>query len=51
MNEIREAFKDSQISQSDLNEIFGNLDLDHDGQINYTEFLAATVDKKTALTM
>lgn len=28
-----------------------NIDLNHDGEINYSEFLAATVDKKKALTL
>ena len=45
LNEIKEGFKDSNISQVDLDELFKRIDFDRDGQINYTEFLAATVDK------
>eukprot|EP00347_Sterkiella_histriomuscorum_P016684 403352253 len=51
VNEIKEAFKGSNFSQEDLNDIFKNIDLNHDGEINYSEFLAATVDKKKALTL
>lgn len=31
--------------------IFASIDFDHDGVINYSEFLAATVNKHEALTM
>lgn len=51
LNEIKEGFKESNFPQDDLDEIFKRIDLNKDGQINYSEFLAATVDKKTALTM
>jgi calcium-dependent protein kinase len=34
-----------------LDDIFRSIDFNKDGQINYTEFLAATVDKKKALTL
>lgn len=37
--------------QEDLDDIFKMIDFDKDGMINYSEFLAATVDKKKALTM
>lgn len=51
VNEIKEAFKGSNFTQEDLDNIFRNIDLNHDGEINYSEFLAATVDKKKALTL
>lgn len=51
VNEIREAFKEANIAQDDLDKIFSNIDMNNDGEINYSEFLAATVDKKKALTL
>jgi calcium-dependent protein kinase len=35
----------------DVNQIFEMIDHDHDGVINYSEFIAATMDKSKALTM
>jgi hypothetical protein len=35
----------------DLDGIFKAIDFNKDGLINYSEFLAATVDKRKALTM
>ena len=35
----------------DLENIFKSIDFHHSGTINYSEFLAATVDKKKTLTM
>lgn len=34
---------------TDLEELFSSMDTDHDGYINYTEFIAATLDKKIYL--
>lgn len=51
INEIKEAFKESSIDSTDVSKIFNMIDSDHDGVINYSEFLAATIDKKKALTM
>ena len=51
LNEIKQAFKDSNISPEDLEDIFKSIDFDKDGLINYSQFLAATVDKKKTLTM
>lgn len=50
MSEIREAFSDMNIPVAELDQIFHNIDLNHDGEINYTEFLAVTVDRKKAMT-
>ncbi len=49
--EVKQAFKNSNIPSDDVEKIFKSLDTNGDGMINYTEFLAATVDKKKALTM
>ncbi len=43
--EIREALRESHMPMSDLEEIFKGLDYYGDGHINYSVFLAATVDK------
>lgn len=51
LNEIKEGFKELQMPQEDLDDIFRSIDFNKDGQINYSEFLAATVDKKKALTL
>ena len=51
MQEIKQAFKDSSMNADDVDRIFRTLDTNGDGLINYSEFLAATVDKKKALTM
>ena len=49
VEEIKQAFKDSQ--PSDLEDIFKAVDFHKQGTINYSEFLAATVDKKKTLSM
>jgi Ca2+-binding EF-hand superfamily protein len=46
LNEMKQAFEDSNISPVDLENIFKSIDFHHSGTINYSEFLAATVDKK-----
>ena len=40
-----EKFTDEEIEQ-----LIREADLDHDGEINYTEFLAVTVDRRKAIT-
>ena len=50
ISEIKEAFSDMNIPEKELEQIFNNIDLNHDGEINYTEFLAVTVDRKKAMT-
>jgi Ca2+-binding EF-hand superfamily protein len=39
------------MNPEDVERIFRTLDTNNDGLINYSEFLAATVDRKKALTM
>ncbi len=51
MQEVKQAFKDANVNADDIERIFRQLDTNGDGLINYSEFLAATVDKKKALTM
>ena len=48
---IKQAFLDNGAPLGDLEDIFRILDFDQDGQIIYSQFLAATVDKKSTLTM
>ncbi len=51
ISEVKQAFKQANIPADDVEKIFKNLDTNGDGLINYSEFLAATVDRKKALTM
>lgn len=51
LNEMKQAFKDSNIHPEDLEDIFKAIDFHKEGTINYSEFLAATVDKRKTLTM
>jgi calcium-dependent protein kinase len=51
VNELKEALRESTLSKEQLDKIFNQIDFDRDGVINYSEFLAATVDKHEALTM
>ena len=36
--------------EEEINQIFERMDFNHDGEINYTEFLAVTVDRRRAIT-
>lgn len=36
--------------EAEINHIFERIDFNHDGEINYTEFLAVTVDRRKAIT-
>lgn len=38
------------MSEEELSAIFERIDFNHDGEINYTEFLAVTVDRRRAIT-
>ena len=38
------------LSEQELNTIFERVDFNHDGEINYTEFLAATISVQNVLT-
>ena len=38
------------MTEEQVNEIFERIDFNHDGEINYTEFLAVTVDRRRAVT-
>lgn len=51
LTEVKQAFKDANMPSEDVEKIFRSLDGNGDGLINYSEFLAATVDRKKALTM
>mmetsp|Transcript_14429 Transcript_14429/g.14044 ORF Transcript_14429/g.14044 Transcript_14429/m.14044 type:complete len:289 (-) Transcript_14429:47-913(-) len=51
LEEIKEAFKGSNIPNTEIEEAFKSLDLNHKGYINYSIFLAATVEKQKVLTM
>ena len=51
LEEIKEAFKDSNIPNAEIEEVFKSLDMNHKGFINYSIFLAATVEKQKVLTM
>ena len=38
------------MSEEEINQIFERIDFNHDGEINYSEFLAVTVDRRKAIT-
>ena len=50
LSEIRTAFNELNMTEEQVNEIFERIDFNHDGEINYTEFLAVTVDRRRAVT-
>ena len=50
INEIRTAFNELNMPEEEINQIFQRIDFNHDGEINYTEFLAVTVDRRKAIT-
>lgn len=43
---MKEAFKGSGMHEADLNAIFEKIDFNNDNEINYSEFLAATMNKE-----
>ena len=50
LSEIREAFNELNMSEEEVNQIFKRIDFNHDGEINYSEFLAVTIDRRKAIT-
>lgn len=50
LSEIRTAFNELNMSEEEINQIFERIDFNGDGEINYTEFLAVTVDRRRAIT-
>ena len=50
LSEIKEAFKNQNLSEEQLNDIFEKIDLNNDGEIEYSEFLTVTIDKQQAFT-
>ena len=50
LSEIRNAFNELNMPAQQIDEIFERIDFNHDGEINYTEFLAVTVDRRRAVT-
>lgn len=50
LSEIRTAFNELNMSEVEINQLFERIDFNHDGEINYTEFLAVTVDRRKAIT-
>ena len=53
IDSVCKALKESKISYIDhkyIDQLFSRFDINKKGEINYSEFLAATIDKKSALT-
>ena len=50
LSEIRTGFNELNMPENELNQIFERIDFNHDGEINYSEFLAVTVDRRRAIT-
>ena len=46
LDEFKEAMKNSGLSDQELEDIFKSIDLDGSGHIDYTEFLAATIEAR-----
>jgi calcium-dependent protein kinase len=45
MTEVKKALREHNFSNQELDHIFQGIDLKQDGKINYSVFLAATIDK------
>jgi Ca2+-binding EF-hand superfamily protein len=45
-DEIKEAFKNSGVTDEDLVKMFDEVDFNHDGEINYSEFMVAFARKE-----
>ena len=46
LEKIRAAFNEMNMSEVEINKIFERLNYSDDVEINYTDFLAATVDRR-----
>lgn len=49
LTSVKSALQSVKLSPGEIEAIFQNIDLNHDGEINYSEFLAVTVDRRKAL--
>ena len=45
-DEFKEAFKDTGVTDEDLDKMFDEVDFNRDGEINYTEFMVAFARKE-----
>lgn len=45
-HEFKQAFAGANMSEVELRQLFNQLDMNHDGEINYEEFLAGVSDKR-----
>lgn len=50
LDEVKEAFRGSGLQGQDLEDVFNKIDFNGDGEINYSEFLAATINKEKVVT-
>ena len=50
LHEMKQAFKSEIKNEQELNDLFNKIDFNEDGEINYSEFLAACIDKNKAVT-
>lgn len=48
---MKEAFKGSGMKEAELDEIFRKIDFNQDNEINYSEFLAACLNKDKVVTV
>jgi Ca2+-binding EF-hand superfamily protein len=46
LDEVKEAFKGSGLSEKDIHEVFERVDIGNDGYIRYGEFVAACMNKE-----
>lgn len=49
LEELKQGFSEMKVPSAEVERIFSNVDFGHAGEINYSEFLAVTVDKRKAL--
>ena len=50
LEQIKASFKDT-LSEKEIEALFQEIDLDHNGEVNYTEFLTVTAEKSWILTL